>query len=76
MIMVVPGPGRRQDQVAGLHVALVAFHGGVRAFPLQHPADGRGRMPVGRGALPRQQQLQGRRDGMGGAVLQSGVSQP
>ena len=48
LAVVVPGPGRRDDEVAGVHVDALAVHGGVGALAFDDEAKRRLRMPVRR----------------------------
>src|SRR5437879_3715425 len=47
--MVVPGSAWRQNQITTTHHALIAVHGSVSAFPIEHEAHRVGTMTVSRG---------------------------
>ena len=56
--VVVPGPGRRYDEVAGLHWKLLARDRGVGALALDDEAQRARRVPMRRRDLARQDDLQ------------------
>ncbi len=56
--MIVPGPGRRNDEVARLHPGFFTFYRRVRARTLDDEAQSNGRMPVGGRNLTRRNELQ------------------
>jgi hypothetical protein len=56
--MVVPGPARRDDEVAGLHGGALAAHRGVGAAAIHDEAQRRLHMPVRRRHLARHDELQ------------------
>lgn len=56
--VVVPGPGRSDDEVARLHAGAFAVHRGVGAVALDDEAQGRLGVPVAGSDLARQDQLQ------------------
>ena len=57
VVVVVPHPVRREDQVAGLHLARVAVDRRVDARARHHEADRRGSVPVRRRVLARAEVL-------------------
>ena len=56
--VVVPGPGRGDDEIAGLHRRALAVDRGIGAVPLDDEAQRRLRVAVRRRDLARQDQLQ------------------
>ena len=67
--VVVPGPARGDDEVAGFHDRPLALDRGVGAAPLDDEPQCRGRVPVGRRDLPRHDQLQAGEQGVGGRSM-------
>ncbi len=56
--VIVPGPGRRDDEIAGVHRRALAIDGGIGAAALDHKTQRRLRVAVRRRDLARQDQLQ------------------
>jgi hypothetical protein len=56
--VVVPGPGRGDDEIAGLHQGPLAIDGGIGPVPLDDKAQRRLRMAVRRRDLARHDELQ------------------
>ena len=66
VVVVVPHPARREDEVARRHAEALAVLHGEGAIALDDEPDGRGRVPVGRRDLARPHDLDGGRHGLGG----------
>ncbi len=62
VVVAVPGPVGRHDQITVAHVAAQAVDEGAAALPLEHDAQRRGRVAVRAGALARQHALDGADD--------------
>jgi hypothetical protein len=54
----MPGPRRRDDEIAGMHRGALAVHGGIRAASFDDEAQRRLRMAMARRDFTRQEQLQ------------------
>ena len=70
LAVVVPGPGRRHDEIAGLHVGALAVHRGVGALALDDEAERRLRVPVRGRDLAALDELDRAGQRVGGAVLE------
>jgi hypothetical protein len=66
VVVVVPTPGWREDEVAGVHVAGVAVDGGPHAFTFEDETDGAGGVAVVGGGLVGAKVLDGAPEGVGG----------
>ena len=56
--MIMPGPGRRQDQISGIHVGPFTIHSRVGPFSLDDESQGRLGMAMSRCDFSRKDQLQ------------------
>ena len=73
MAVFVPQTGRRQDQVAFVHGAFLALHGGETAFAFHHKTHCAGRVTVVGGHFARQYQLHANVNVRGGHQLFNAV---
>ncbi len=67
--MIVPSPGRGDDEVAGLHPGSLTLHGRVCARTLDDKAQRDGCMTVSRCDLTRRYELQARVERIGNEML-------